>query len=165
MSSGEAVFQIRLGKRPILLLVAAILGLITGVIVGEPVKNISILGDIYVSLLKFIVGPLVFLSIAWAVMTMSDLVKLGKIFMGFLPYWLVMGLLSAWTAYMTGSALRPGEGVQLPGGGAITPASLTITELYKKHRSIELRGYVPQHEDASDNINGHTNRHRCRHGW
>ncbi|MEL9908166.1 MAG: dicarboxylate/amino acid:cation symporter [Desulfurococcus sp.] len=131
MSSEEVVFQIRLGKRPILLLVAAILGLITGVVVGEPVKNISILGDIYVSLLKFIVGPLVFLSIAWAVMSMSDLVKLGKIFIGFLPYWLVMGLLSAWTAYIVGSTLRPGEGVRLPGGGTVTPASLTITDYIK----------------------------------
>lgn len=45
MSSEQVVFQIRLGKRPLLLLAAAVLGLIVGVIVGEPVKNIAILGD------------------------------------------------------------------------------------------------------------------------
>ncbi|MEM3926662.1 MAG: dicarboxylate/amino acid:cation symporter [Desulfurococcaceae archaeon] len=129
--SSEIVFQIRLGKRPLLLLIAAVLGLVAGIIIGEPVKNISILGDIYVSLLKFIVGPLVFLCIAWAVMNMSDLVKLGKIFIGFLPYWLVMGLIAAGTAYSVGVYIKPGEGVQLPGGQAVTPAHLSISDYVK----------------------------------
>jgi len=84
--SNEVIFQIKLGKRPRLLLMAAIMGLIVGVIVGEPVKNIAILGEIYIALLKFIIGPLVFLCIALVAMSMGDLVKLGKIFMGVLPY-------------------------------------------------------------------------------
>jgi hypothetical protein len=50
--SNEVVFQIKLGKRPILLLMATIVGLIVGVIVGEPVKNIAILGEVYIALLK-----------------------------------------------------------------------------------------------------------------
>jgi len=41
--SREVVFQIKLGKRPILLLVAAIVGLIVGVVVGKPIKNRAIL--------------------------------------------------------------------------------------------------------------------------
>ncbi|MEM3913342.1 MAG: dicarboxylate/amino acid:cation symporter [Desulfurococcaceae archaeon] len=127
----DVVFQIKLGKRPLLLLLASILGLITGIIVGEPVKNISILGDIYVSLLKFIVGPLVFLSIAWAIMNMGDLIKLGKIFIGFIPYWLVMGLMSTITAYLVGAYINPGRGVQLPGGHAITPAQLSVVDYIK----------------------------------
>jgi Na+/H+-dicarboxylate symporter len=126
--SNEVVFQIKLGKRPILLLMAAIVGLIVGVIVGEPVKNIAILGEIYIALLKFIVGPLVFLCIAWAVMSMGDLVKLGKIFMGFLPYWVFMGLASVGTAFAIGSMLKPGAGVQLPGGQQVTPVSLTFAD-------------------------------------
>lgn len=127
----EVVFQIRLGKRPLMLLISAILGLAVGVVVGEPIRNIAILGDLYVALLKFIVGPLVFLSIAWAVMTMGDLIKLGKIFLGFMPYWLIMGLVSAGIAYEIGSMLKPGEGVTLPGGGKITPVSLTIADYLK----------------------------------
>ncbi|MEM0378176.1 MAG: dicarboxylate/amino acid:cation symporter [Thermosphaera sp.] len=126
--SNELVFQIKLGKRPLLLLVGAVLGLIVGVTVGEPIKNIAFLGDIYVSLLKFIVGPLVFLCIAWATMSMRDLLKLGKIFLGFLPYWLVMGLASVGTAYAIGIMLKPGEGVQLPGSGNVNPVSLTIVD-------------------------------------
>ncbi|MEM4433638.1 MAG: dicarboxylate/amino acid:cation symporter [Thermosphaera sp.] len=126
--SNELVFQIKLGKRPLLLLVGAVLGLIVGVTVGEPIKNIAFLGDIYVSLLKFIVGPLVFLCIAWATMSMRDLLKLGKIFLGFLPYWLVTGLASVGTAYAIGIMLKPGEGVQLPGSGNVNPVSLTIVD-------------------------------------
>jgi Na+/H+-dicarboxylate symporter len=133
--SSEVVFQIKLGKRPILLLMATIVGLIVGVIVGEPVKNIAILGEIYIALLKFIVGPLVFLCIAWAVMSMGDLVKLGKIFMGFLPYWVLMGLASVGTAFAIGSMLKPGAGVQLPGGQQVTPVSLTFADY--------LRNIVP----------------------
>jgi len=133
--SSEVVFQIKLGKRPILLLMAAIVGLIVGVIVGEPVKNIAILGEIYIALLQFIVGPLVFLCIAWAVMSMGNLVKLGKIFMGFLPYWLFMGLASVGTAFAIGSMLKPGAGVQLPGEQQVTPVSLTLADY--------LRNIVP----------------------
>jgi Na+/H+-dicarboxylate symporter len=133
--SNEVVFQIKLGKRPMLLLMAAIVGLIVGIIVGEPVKNIAILGEIYIALLKFIVGPLVFLCIAWAVMSMGDLVKLGKIFMGFLPYWVFMGLASVGTAFAIGSVLKPGAGVQLPGGQQVTPVSLTFADY--------LRNIVP----------------------
>lgn len=129
--SSDVVFQIRLGKRPLLLLVAAVLGLATGIIVGEPVKSISILGDIYVALLKFIVGPLVFLCIAWAVMNMSDLVKLGRIFVGFLPYWLAMGLIATATAYFVGVYIKPGEGIQLPGGQALTSPQLSVADYIK----------------------------------
>jgi Na+/H+-dicarboxylate symporter len=32
-------------------------GLIVGVVVGEPVKNTAILGEIYIALLKFIGAP------------------------------------------------------------------------------------------------------------
>jgi Na+/H+-dicarboxylate symporter len=77
---------------------AAIVGLIVEVIVGEPVKNIAIVGEIYIALLEFIVGSLVFLCIAWAVMSMGDQAKLGKIFVGFLPYWVFTGIASVGTA-------------------------------------------------------------------
>lgn len=82
-------------------------------------------------MLKFIVGPLVFLCIGWAVMTMADLTKLGKIFLGFLPYWLFVGLIASYTAYIVGNTLKPGEGVLLPGEAKVTPVSLSLADYIK----------------------------------
>lgn len=110
----ELELALRPGKRPLAMLVATLLGLIVGWVVGEPITSIKFLGDIFIYLLKFIVGPLVFVSIAWAVTTVKVYARLGKIFGGFFVYWLIMGLLAAATGYVMANIMQPGVGLQLP---------------------------------------------------
>lgn len=66
-----------------------------------------------ISLLKFIVGPLIFVSIATAVTTVQSFKRLGKIFGGFLVYWFVFGLIAAIIGYTMANIIKPGIGVQL----------------------------------------------------
>ncbi len=110
----ELELALKPGKRPLAMLVATLLGLIVGWFVGEPITSIKFLGDIFIYLLKFIVGPLVFVSIAWAVTTVKVYARLGKIFGGFFVYWLIMGLLAAATGYVMANMIQPGVGLQLP---------------------------------------------------
>lgn len=118
----ELELVLKIGKRPLLMLVATLLGAVVGWAVGEPITSIKFLGDILIYLLKFIVGPLVFVSIAWAITTVKVYERLGKIFGGFFAYWLVMGLLSAATGYVMANMLQPGAGLQLsPPPGWIVP--------------------------------------------
>ncbi len=127
--SGRAeAFELALrpGRRPLLMLVATLLGIVAGLAVGQPITSIKFLGDIFIYLLKFVVGPLIFVSIAWAVTTVRAYTRLGKIFGGFFAYWLVMGILAASTGYVMATVLRPGVGLQLPppeGWTAPKPAS------------------------------------------
>lgn len=123
-----AAFELALrpGRRPLMMLIATFLGILAGWAIGEPIASIKFLGDIFLYLLKFIVGPLVFVSIAWAITTVRVYARLGKIFAGFFVYWLIMGTLAAATGYTMASILRPGVGLRLeapPGWTAPQPAS------------------------------------------
>jgi len=108
------------------MLAAALIGIVVGWVVGEPITNIKFLGDIFIYLLKFIVGPLIFVSIAWAVTTVRTYARLGKIYGGFFLYWAIMGLIAACTGYVMANVIRPGVGLHLPppkGWTAPKPAS------------------------------------------
>ncbi len=128
---------LRPGRRPLMMLVATLLGLLIGWAVGEPVTSIKFLGDIFIYLLKFIVGPLVFVSIAWAVTTVKVYARLGRIFGGFFAYWLVMGFLAAATGFVMASTIRPGIGLQLPAPpGWVAPAPASAVDV--------LLGIIPR---------------------
>lgn len=123
-----AAFELALkpGRRPLMMLVASLLGIVAGWIIGEPVVSIKFFGDIFLYLLRFIVGPLVFVSIAWAITTVRVYARLGRIFEGFFVYWLIMSFLAATTGYIMASVLRPGVGLKLeapPGWTAPQPVS------------------------------------------
>ncbi|MEM0487547.1 MAG: dicarboxylate/amino acid:cation symporter, partial [Sulfolobales archaeon] len=128
-SEGSGVafeLALRPGKRPVMMLAATLLGVVAGLVIGEPITSIKFLGDIFLYLLRFVVGPLVFVSIAWAVTTVKVYARLGKIFGGFFIYWLIMGFLAAATGYTMAGILRPGVGLRLeapPGWTAPHPAS------------------------------------------
>ncbi len=125
-TGAELELALRPGRRPLMMLVATLAGLVVGWVVGEPITSIKFLGDIFIYLLKFIVGPLVFVSIAWAITTVKVYARLGKIFGGFFVYWLIMGFLAATTGFVMASSIRPGVGLQLPpppGWAAPKPAS------------------------------------------
>jgi len=127
-SGGAEAFELALrpGRRPLLMLLATLIGIVAGLGIGQPVTGIKFLGDIFIYLLKFVVGPLIFVSIAWAVTTVRAYTRLGKIFGGFFTYWAIMGILSAATGYTMATVLRPGVGLQLKppeGWTAPKPAS------------------------------------------
>ena len=105
--------MLKLGKRPLYALVAAFIGAIVGWIAGPSAATIKPLGDVFIALLKLIVGPLVFVSIATAVTTVQSFRRLGKIFGGFLVYWFILGLIAAIIGYTWANVLNPGVGVHL----------------------------------------------------
>ncbi|MDK2783024.1 MAG: hypothetical protein PWP49_1311 [Thermococcaceae archaeon] len=104
---------LKLGKRPLYALIAAIVGALVGWVAGPSAATIKPFGDVFIALLKFIVGPLVFVSIATAVTTVQSFKRLGKIFGGFLVYWFVFGLIAAIIGYTWANIIKPGLGVQL----------------------------------------------------
>ncbi|SHM36082.1 Na+/H+-dicarboxylate symporter [Caldanaerovirga acetigignens] len=104
---------LKLGKRPLYSLIAVIIGTIVGWVVGPNVSALKPFGDVLIALLKFIVGPLIFVSIATAVTTVQSFKRLGKIFAGFIVYWFILGLIAAIVGYTIANMIKPGMGVQL----------------------------------------------------
>jgi len=93
LSDNQLAVPLKLGKRPLFMLVAFFLGALTGYVAGPNVAVIKPLGDVFIYLLKFMIGPLIFVSITLAISFVADLRRLGKVFGRFLFYWLLMGLL------------------------------------------------------------------------
>jgi len=102
-----------IGRRPLYMVIAMIIGAVVGLAVGPDIAVIKPLGDVFVMLLKFIVGPLIFVSIVYAFVTIQTYGRLGKILGGFLVYWAVFAVLAASIGYTTAMILKPGVGLQL----------------------------------------------------
>ena len=78
--------MLKFNKKPsltALILIALVLGFIAGFLLQNhadfAVKYIQPIGDIFLNLLKFIVVPLVLLSIICGIISMKDVTKLGKL--------------------------------------------------------------------------------------
>lgn len=88
--------MLKFNKKPsltALILIALVLGFIVGFLLQNhadfAVKYIQPIGDIFLNLLKFIVVPLVLLSIICGIISMKDVTKLGKLGVRTLVYFML----------------------------------------------------------------------------
>ena len=88
--------MLKFNKKPsltALILIALVLGFIAGFLLQNhadfAVKYIQPIGDIFLNLLKFIVVPLVLLSIICGIISMKDVTKLGKLGVRTLVYFML----------------------------------------------------------------------------
>lgn len=89
------------------------LGIILGLIFGEKVTVIKPLGDIFLTLIKMIVVPLVFCSITSGVASIGDINKLKRIGSKTLIYFVVATMLAGIIGLVIAQLVQPGSGVEL----------------------------------------------------
>ena len=89
------------------------LGIILGLIFGEIVTVIKPLGDIFLTLIKMIVVPLVFCSITSGVASIGDINKLKRIGSKTLIYFVVATMLAGIIGLVIAQLVQPGSGVEL----------------------------------------------------
>lgn len=116
-----------------LLLVIAI-GFILGLIVGSVLLQapeatrkeastwLKLLGDIFVRLIRVVIPPLIFFTIAAAVASIADLKKLGAILVLMLILYVATSTLAATWGVLAGAIFTPGSGI------AETTARIQTTE-------------------------------------
>ncbi|MBK5254224.1 MAG: dicarboxylate/amino acid:cation symporter [Peptostreptococcaceae bacterium] len=98
---------------PMILLGGIIIGSILGFAVPEFSKNLAPFGDIFINLMFTAVVPLVFLSVASAVSSMSDLKRLGSILKNLLITFVVTGIIASILILVVVKIFPPGEGVNI----------------------------------------------------
>ncbi len=126
---------LRLGKRPLYILVGAVIGAIVGAIIGPEISVIKPFGDAFIYLLRFIVGPLILVSIAHSATVVEDYRRMGRIFGWFMAYWAIMGTIAAIIGYITANIMKPGVGVAL-GEKEIQLAAVSVRDI--------ILGWIPQ---------------------
>lgn len=95
------------------ILIAMVLGAIIGYLVGPGIKVLDPIGNIFLRLLKMVILPLVFFSIASGTSSVVDLSRLKRIGGLFLVYWLLSSLAAASVGVFWALIIKPGVGVKL----------------------------------------------------
>lgn len=99
------------------ILIAMILGFAVGHIAGEPAKMLAPLGDIFMSLIRMCVIPVVFVSLVCGITSLSDIAAMRRI------AWKSMAIYAVTMAVMAGIAMgmamlfKVGDGFALAMGG------------------------------------------------
>ena len=123
------------------ILIAMILGILTGLFLNFYVDNTFILrdnvfyvgGELFIRLMKMIVVPLVFCSIIMSLASISDIQKLATIGARAIVFFMLTNLLSIALALVLGTVIQPGVGLNIPTSepisNSMTSMSLTDTIL------------------------------------
>lgn len=112
-------FAIPLWKR---IFAALLLGIVAGLAWGEGAGQIGWIGDIFVRLIRMLVTPLVFLTIASGVAALADPKRLGSIGVKTLAMYVFTTALAVTVGLVMASLFAPGAGASF---GGVAPNVLT----------------------------------------
>ena len=105
------------------ILLALVLGAIVGLLWGEGAESIKWIGDLFVRLIRMMVVPLVFVSIAAGVAALIDPKRLGSIGIKTIGLYLFTTAIAVVVGLTIGTIVQPGLGANLAGA---TPQAVEI---------------------------------------
>jgi proton glutamate symport protein len=95
------------------ILIAIVLGILTGILFGEKVVHIKIVGDLFIRLLKAIIIPLILASMVAGIVSLGDVRKLGGIGLKTFIYYLTTTTLAVGLGLVLVNLIRPGVSVEI----------------------------------------------------
>ena len=96
-------------------LLALILGAVTGYLWGPGAESIKIVGDLFIDFIKMLIVPLIFLSLVSGVTAIGDLGKLGSVGWRAILLFVVTGQIAVWLGLGLGTFFAPGIGLDTSG--------------------------------------------------
>src|SRR5438876_323442 len=99
-------------------LVAIAAGILLGHFYPEIGASLKPLGDAFIKLVKMIIAPVIFLTVATGIAGMSDLQKVGRVAGKAMIYFLVFSTLALAVGLVVSNVIQPGAGMH------INPATL-----------------------------------------
>ena len=123
---GTAVTRRLLGTLYIQVLIGIVLGLLVGALWPETGAALKPLGDAFIKLIKMVIAPVIFCTVALGIAQMGDMKKFGRIGGKAIIYFEVVSTLALVIGLLVGVFVRPGEGFN------IDPATLdpSVTATY-----------------------------------
>src|SRR5689334_13552421 len=125
-----------------LILAALVLGIIVGymIFVSYPDKKsaaqiagyVSILADVFLRLIKMLIGPLVFSTLVVGIAHMGDAASVGRVFAKALGWFITASLVSLLLGMLLANALQPGHDLGLPLPDIGASANLATTKFTVK---------------------------------
>ncbi|WP_281033076.1 MULTISPECIES: dicarboxylate/amino acid:cation symporter [unclassified Mesorhizobium] len=115
-------------------LAAIVLGAAIGYLYPETGQSLKPLGDAFIKVVKMIIAPVIFLTIATGIAGMSDLQKVGRVAAKAMVYFLTFSTLALVVGLIVANIVQPGAGLN------IDPASLDVQA---------VKGYVATAHEQS----------------
>jgi len=95
------------------ILIAIILGVVVGLLLGENAGHIKVVGDIFIRLLRMIIMPLILASMVAGIVSIGNVRNLGRIGLRTFVYYMATTLLAVSVGLVLVNLLSPGVGVEL----------------------------------------------------
>ena len=123
---GIIVTRRLLGTLYIQVLIGIVLGLLVGALWPETGAALKPLGDAFIKLIKMVIAPVIFCTVALGIAQMGDMKKFGRIGGKAIVYFEVVSTLALVIGLLVGVFVRPGDGFN------IDPATLdpSVTASY-----------------------------------
>jgi aerobic C4-dicarboxylate transport protein len=103
--------------------VSLVLGIIVGMVFPKFGASLKVLGDIFLSLIKAGVAPLVFLTIVTGIASAGDVKSAGRVGLRAIIYFEVVSTLAIIVGLVAGNLMGIGKGVAIGGPAAALPAN------------------------------------------
>lgn len=113
------------------ILIAIIAGILAGLALHENASHLKILGDIFISLLKMIIVPLIMASMVTGIVSIGNIRKLGRIGIRTFAYYMATTLLAVTVGLVLVNLLKPGVGAELAAETAFEPGSHQVPSVAK----------------------------------
>ena len=95
------------------ILIAIILGVFVGLLLGPKAAHIKIVGDMFIRLLKMIIIPLILASMVAGIVSIGNVRKLGAIGLRTFIYYTVTTILAVVVGLVLVNLIRPGTGIEV----------------------------------------------------
>lgn len=110
------------------ILVAIVAGSVFGIVAPGPAVELKPVADGFISLVRMLIGPIVFLTVVLGVSGAGDLKKVGRVGVKSLVYFEVVSTLALMIGLVVVNTLRPGEGFNIDPSTLDASAVATYTD-------------------------------------
>jgi len=101
------------------ILVAIVLGVLTGLLFGEKTVHLTIIGDMFIRLLRMIIIPLILASMVTGIVSLGDIRRLGKLGLKTFIYYMVTTILAVGVGLVLVNLTKPGSRVEMGAESAV----------------------------------------------
>jgi len=95
------------------ILAAIVLGVLTGLLLGEKTSHLKIIGDMFIRLLRMIIIPLILASMVTGIVSIGDIRRLGRLGLKTFIYYMVTTILAVSVGLILVNLTEPGTRVEL----------------------------------------------------
>ena len=108
-------------------LVGIVVGITLGLVAPGFAKQLKILADLFIQLIKVVIGPVIFCTVIVGIASLGNLARAGGVALRALGYFLVATIVALFLGLLAGNIVQPGAGFQgHPSDAQIAAATASV---------------------------------------